>query len=36
MPKTIKKDIVHADGIDIGIYTSDYEIGSGRRGKLHE
>jgi len=25
MPKTIKKDIIHADGIDIGIYTSDYE-----------
>jgi len=25
MPKTINKDIIHADGIDIGIYTSDYE-----------
>ena len=25
MGKTIKKDIIHAEGIDIGIYTSDYE-----------
>jgi len=25
MAKTVKKDIIHAEGIDIGIYTSDYE-----------
>ena len=25
MTKTLKKEIIHADGIDIGIYTSDYE-----------
>ena len=25
MSKTIKNEIIHADGIDIGIYTSDYE-----------
>ena len=25
MGKTIKKDVIHAEGIDIGIYTSDYE-----------
>ena len=25
MSKTLKKEIIHADGIDIGIYTSDYE-----------
>ena len=25
MSKTLKNEIIHADGIDIGIYTSDYE-----------
>ena len=25
MPKTIKKETIHAKGLDIGIYTSDYE-----------
>ena len=25
MEKSVKKDVIHADGIDIGIYTSDYE-----------
>ena len=25
MSKALKKEIIHADGIDIGIYTSDYE-----------
>ncbi len=25
MPKTIKKDTIHAKGIDIGIYTTDFE-----------
>ena len=25
MGNAIKKDVIHAEGIDIGIYTSDYE-----------
>ena len=25
MGKTIKKDTIHANGIDIGIYTTDFE-----------
>ena len=25
MSKTLKNEIIHADGIEIGIYTSDYE-----------
>ena len=25
MPKTIKKETIHAKGIDIGIYTTDFE-----------
>ena len=25
MSKTLKNEIIHADGVDIGIYTSDYE-----------
>lgn len=25
MPKKIQKDIIHAKGVDIGIYTEDYQ-----------
>ena len=25
MTKPIKKEVIHAEGIDIGIYTSDFE-----------
>ena len=25
MPNTVKKDYIHAEGIDINTYTSDYE-----------
>ena len=25
MAKTLRKDVIHANGIDIGIYTTDYK-----------